>query len=173
MNGISISLTQLVMKGLPEGLLMTLAFHLFTNTKIDKKKFFTLAFTNILITYLIRFLPITMGVNTILSLLALIVLFQITYRSQLDVVVRSIVTAVVVMTMIIIAETLNYLILFAWFGSERAEEILYNSSEFIKNAAAVPSTLMLIVMIFSAYWLMKKIENRKSPHGTTQQKNSR
>ena len=173
MNGISISLTQLLMKGVPEGLLMTLAFHLFTNTKIDRKKFFTLAFTNILMTYMIRFLPITMGVNTILSLLALIVLFQITYRSQLDVVVRSIVTAVVVMTMIIIAETLNYLLLFAWFGSERTEGILGNGSEFIKNAAAIPSTLMLIIMIFSAYWLMKKIENRKTLHGTTQQKNSR
>lgn len=173
MNGISISLTQLLMKGVPEGLLMTLAFHLFTNTKIDKRKFFTLAFTNILMTYLIRFLPITMGVNTILSLLALIVLFQITYRSQLDVVVRSIVTAVVVMTMIIIAETLNYLLLFAWFGSDRAEEILGHGSEFVKNAAAIPSTLMLIIMIFSAYWLMKKIENRKTLHGTTQQKNSR
>ncbi len=173
MDGISISLTQLLMKGVPEGLLMTLAFHLFTNTKIDKVKFFTLAFTNIFMTYLIRFLPITMGVNTILSLLALIVLFQITYRSQLDVVVRSIVTAVVVMTMIIIAETLNYLLLFAWFGTEQAEGILSNSSEVVKNAAAIPSTLMLVVMIFSAYWLMKKIENRKSAHGTTQQKNSR
>ena len=173
MEGISISLAQLLMKGVPEGLLMTLAFHLFTNTKIDKTKFFTLAFTNILITYLIRFLPITRGVNTILSLLALIVLFQITYRSQLNVVVRSIVTAVAVMTMIIIAETLNFLMLFAWFGAEQAEDILNNGSEFLKNAVAIPSTFLLIIMIFSSYWFMKKFENRKSAHATTKQKNSR
>ena len=173
MNGISISLTQLLMKGVPEGLLMTLAFHLFTNTKIEIKRFTFLGAANIIIPFLIRFLPISLGVNTILSLLTLIVLFNIVYQAQLTTVVRSIVTAVVVMTMIIIAETLNYLLLFAWFGSERTEGILGNGSEFIKNAAAIPSTLMLIIMIFSAYWLMKKIENRKTLHGTTQQKNSR
>ena len=173
MNGISISLTQLLMKGVPEGLLMTLAFHLFTNTKIEIKRFTFLGAANIIIPFLIRFLPISLGVNTILSLLTLIVLFNIVYQAQLTTVVRSIVTAVVVMTMIIIAETLNYFLLFTLFGSERAEEILNNSSELIKNTATIPSTLFLAGLIFFAYWLMKKIENRKLSNATTQQKNSR
>jgi len=173
MQGISISLTQLLMKGVPEGLLMTLAFHLFTNTKIEKNKFAFLAAANIIIPFLIRFLPISLGVNTILSLLTLIVLFNIVYQAQLTTVVRSIITAVVVMTMIIIAETLNYLLLFLMFGPERTDQILNFSSELTKNTATIPSTLFLAVLIFFAYWLMKKFENRKSAHATTQQKNSR
>jgi len=173
MEGISISLTQLLMKGVPEGLLMTLAFHLFTNTKIEKKRFAFLAAANILIPFLIRFLPISLGVNTILSLLTLIVLFNIAYQAQLTTVVRSIITAVVVMTMIIIAETLNYLLLFLLLGAERTDEILNFSSELAKNTATIPSTLFLAALVFTSYWLMKKFESRKASHATTQQKNSR
>lgn len=168
MNGISISLVQLLFKGVPEGFLMTLSFHLFTNTKIEWKRFSFLLSANILLPYLIRFLPISLGVNTILSLLLLIVLFQIVYRGQLTTVVRSIVTAVLVMTMIIIAETLNYFMLISLMGADKAEQVLNHSNEIIKSLYTVPSTLFLAVFILLSYWAMKKFENRKVAHGKVQ-----
>ena len=168
MNGISISLVQLLFKGVPEGFLMTLSFHLFTNTKIEWKKLTGLAFINIIITYIIRFLPINIGVNTILSLLALIISFNITYKAQLDVVVRSIITAFAVMTMVVISETINYLLLHLWFGRDKTYELLGGTSELVKSLATVPSTLLLAAFIFLAYGVMKHFENRKATHGKSQ-----
>ncbi|MPN07285.1 hypothetical protein SDC9_154551 [bioreactor metagenome] len=90
------------------------------------------------------------------------------YRGQLTTVVRSIVTAVLVMTMIIIAETLNYFMLISLMGADKAEQVLNHSNEIIKSLYTVPSTLFLAVFILLSYWAMKKFENRKVAHGKVQ-----
>ncbi|NLN84068.1 MAG: hypothetical protein GX138_06895 [Firmicutes bacterium] len=156
MDNIAISLTQLLLKGLPEGFLMTLAFHLFTDTRIVRDKFITLGLINILVIYAIRFLPIGIGVNTILSLIALILIFQLYYRNELSVVVRSIVTAVVIIIFILLSEMVNFFLLVAIFGQDKTQQLVTGPSELIKSLATMPSTLFLTLLIYLTYLLRKK-----------------
>lgn len=165
MESIAISVTQLIIKGIPEGFLTMLALHVLTRTKINWKKYLLLSSIYVVLTYLIRFLPITLGVNTILSLLTLILLFQITYKTQLGEVVRSVVSTVLIMIFVMISEILNMLVLYAIYGQSKAEELLNSGTELTKSVATIPSTIFLGFFIFIAYLVLTKMEKRKNEHG--------
>jgi len=165
LNGIAISVTQLLIKGIPEGFLMILALHVFTRTKIEMKKYITISVLYIVITYLVRFLPITLGVNTMLSLLTMLLLFQATYKAQLGKVVRSVISVVAIIICVMISEMLNMLVLYTIYGQSKAEELLNFGTELTKSVATIPSTIFLGLFIFLAHLVLTKMEKRKNEHG--------
>lgn len=166
--GISISPIELLVKGIPEGFLVVLAMHIFTRTKIKHKHYLLLGVFFVTITYLIRFLPITLGVNTMLSLLALIALFQVSYKFELSQVVKPISSAVVIMVLIMFAEVLNLLLLTAFVGQDKAEEYFNSSNPVAKVISTSPSTVFFALFIFIGYLILSKIDkNRKGKDGKT------
>ncbi|MCE5195947.1 MAG: hypothetical protein LLG09_02285 [Negativicutes bacterium] len=170
MDGIAISVTQLIIKGIPEGFLMMLALHILTGTKIDAKKYFLLSSVYVILTYLIRFLPITLGVNTMISLLTMILLFQLTYKTQLGKVVKSVVSAVLIMTFVMISEILNMLILYTIYGQSKAEELLNFGSELTQSLVTIPSSIFLALFIVLSHVILTRLEKRKNEHGEANKK---
>lgn len=165
MDGIASSVAVLLMKGIPEGMMATLALHLFTRTKVDFKKYLLLSFIYILATYLIRFLPITLGVNTVLSLFVLILCFQFAYKYQLSKVISSIVSAFVIMILIAVSEVINMVLLTALYGEARAEE-LFNSRVGIEySLSGMPSTIFTAIFILIGYFIIKNFDKRKQKNG--------
>ncbi len=170
MDGIAISVTQLLIKGIPEGFLTMLALHVLTRTKIDGKKYSLLSSVYVVLTYLVRFLPITLGVNTMISLLTLILLFQVTYKTQLGKVVKSVVSAVLIMTFVMISEILNMLILYIIFGQSKAEELLNFGSELTQSLVTIPSSIFLGLFIILSHVILTRMEKRKNEHGEANKK---
>lgn len=149
------SLIELLIKGIPEGLLDVFALYVFTKTPFDKKKYFTTAGIFILIVYIIRWLPINYGVNTMLNLLVLIVLFVTIHKSD----IKKIIISVIGITVILfISEELNILLLTAIYGLERTAELL--TSTLGKTLYGIPSTIFFAAMIFGYYFIKKKRDAR-------------
>jgi hypothetical protein len=162
LNGISISVTQLLLKGVPEGMLTILALHFFTETKVTFKKYLPLSLVYITIIYLIRFLPITIGVNTMLSILLLIFLFQITYRTSLSKIVRTVISAIFIMILIIVSEALNFFTLYLLLGQNETAEYMNSSIPIIRSVSTIPSTIFYALFVLIGYLILNK---RNSPNG--------
>jgi hypothetical protein len=159
-NGISVSLAMLLIKGIPECLIVAWGIHVFTKTPIVAKKYFFLSAIYILMTYLIRFTPITLGINTVLCMFLLIISFQIIYKSGLSRVIRSVVSSVIVLILIAISELLNGLLLAAMYGWATAEALIAqakNVGDFAHTAYLIPSNIFFFLLVLAGYFVMKRI----------------
>ncbi len=151
MSNISISLIELLIKGIPEGLLDVLAIYILTKTPFDKKKYILISSIFIVTTYLIRWLPINLGVNTMISLLVLVVIFLCTTKIDLTKLIKSIISMAIIL---ITCEEINILLLIAIFGKNSAQELL--SSSIGKSLYGSPSTVFFAIVIFIIYFVIKK-----------------
>ena len=156
MGEISVSFAVLLIKGIPEGLLATLALHIFTRSKIELKKYFFLSAIYIISTYFVRFLPIRIGVNTVLSLFILILSFQFAYKRQLSKIISSVVSAFITMVLIAVSEILNVWLLTMMYGKDKAEELFMSSVGITKAVSIIPSIVFLALFILIGYFIIYK-----------------
>lgn len=157
MNQISVSPQVLLIKGIPECLVVAWAILILTRTPFHWGKYLMLAGSYILSTYLIRFLPITLGVNTVLSLLVLIIAYQIIYRSELSKVIRSVIAAVVVLILSALSELLSVVLLGALYGQEQANQLFFNSDELTRAICSIPSNIFLFLFVLIGYFVIKRL----------------
>ena len=167
MGEIAVSLSVLLIKGVPEGLLTTLALHIFTKTKIELKKYLSLSAIYIASTYIVRFLPIRMGVNTVLSLIILILCFQFTYKHQLSKIISSVISSLIIMILIALSEVLNVWLLTIMYGKEKAEELFMSNVGITKSISSIPSTVFLAIFILIGYFIISYIKRGKKKNGKT------
>lgn len=80
---LKLSWLEFVVRTIPEGFLMVLAAHAFSKTKINIKKYFLSSVIFIIMVYLIRLLPIQYGINSILSLIVLIVSMNLINKTDI------------------------------------------------------------------------------------------
>ena len=170
MSGIAVSIIMLLIKGIPESMLNVLALHFFTRTKINIKIYFLLSFIYLLSIYLIRFLPITLGVNTVLSLFVLILSFQFVYRPQLSKVIRTITASAIILILVAISEVCNMLLLTVLYGETAAMELFNSSQGLTKSIYTIPSTVFLAIFVFAGYLILKKFGKRKISNGEDSKK---
>ncbi len=165
MKGISISLIELIIKGIPEGFLTILGMHFFTKTKVDGKKYFLLGIAYIVITYLVRKLPIHLGVNTLISILTMILLFWAAYKEQREKAAKIIASAVAIYIIIMVSEAINVLSLQAIYGRAQMELLLSDEFPLTKSIYTIPSTVLTAVFIFVGRALLSKYDKRKAGNG--------
>jgi hypothetical protein len=165
MDGIAVSLAMLLMKGIPEGLIIAWGMLILTDTKMEKKNYLMLSLLYIVITYLVRFLPITLGINTVLSLFVMIFSYQIVYHAGLNKMIHGMVASIVILVFTAVSEILNVLLLTMLYGSEQANILVTSSSELTQAVYTIPSTIFLALFAVAGYFIMKEIRKRKSTHG--------
>ena len=165
MSGISISLAQLLIIGIPQGFIFVLGIYILTRTKFELFKYLILSSIVTLLTYLIRFLPISIGINSMLSLLVLILLFLITYKLNLPQIIRLIVSVIAIFLFICFSEILNEAILYILFGKIRTQDLLNSSSPLIKSISMIPTNIILAILVLVSYIFVIKIKNKKAKHG--------
>ena len=107
MNGIAVSPAMLILKGIPEGFIIAWGIHILTDTKPDWKRYLLLSAMYILITYLVRFLPITLGINTVLSPFVLIFSYQLVYRADLNKMIRAMIASIIILVCNALSEVFN------------------------------------------------------------------
>lgn len=167
MNGISVNFLVLLLNGIPQALLTVLAVHLFTGTKIAAKQYLLLSAIFAAATYLIRFLPIAIGVNTVLSLFVIIFEFQFAYRTQLSKLIHTIASATGTFILIALSEVLNMLLLSAIFGQNNASAFLNSSNGLIQGFSTIPINLFFGIFIVIVYQILKQFEKRTDQNGKT------
>ena len=170
MSNISVNIFVLLLVGIPQSFLTVLALQIFTRTKMDAKKYMLLSIICLASTYLIRLLPIALGVNTVLTLLILILSFQLAYKNQLSRVIRTIMSAIIIFVLIAFTEVLNMLLLSAIYSQSKAIDLLDSSDELLKGICYAPSNIFFVIFIFIGYFLLKLIEKRDTKDGATSEK---
>ncbi|NLI21433.1 MAG: hypothetical protein GX418_07805 [Clostridiales bacterium] len=162
MSGISVDVSVLLIKGIPEGLLVAWAIHLFTNTPLQFKKYALLSLFYIVTTYLIRFLPITLGINTVLSLFVLTFAFQVVYKAGLNQVIRAVISSVVVLILIAVSEVLNVVLLTVIFGRSQAEALFTSTDGLTRAVYSSPSTIFMAMFLVLIYFILRYIRMKRN-----------
>jgi hypothetical protein len=163
-----LSWMELLIKGIPEGFLDVLAVYVLTRTKIDIKKYITMSLIFIVLIYLVRLLPISNGVNTILALLILVALFVFIPKVEPA---KIIISTVVVAILLIISETINGAILFSIFGEETTRSFFENPLS--RSISGTPSTVIFALFILISHLILSKRGKAKGvKNGEISKKNS-
>ncbi len=105
---LQISLFEFFIRGIPEEFLILLAVHTFSKTGINLKKYLLTGVLFWILTSFIRLLPIQYGINTILSLMILIVL--VSYINKIDI-VKAIRAGLITTILLFLFEGINLFIL--------------------------------------------------------------
>jgi signal transduction histidine kinase len=157
---ISASLFDLLIKGIPESFLFVLAVYVFTRIRFNFKKYVILSLIFTFIIYLTRWLPINLGTHTMLSLLILILLFIVANKVDLQMIIKSIVSVIIIAIIIVISEELNVLLLIAFWGQSKAGKLLSGSSIMV-SVYEIPSTVIFALVILASYFVLAKIDKNK------------
>lgn len=162
---ISASLIQLLIEGIPESFLFVLAVYIFTRIKLNVKKYLSLSLIFTFIIYLTRLLPINPGTHTLLSLLVLIIIFIITNKVDLQNIIKTITSAIIIAIIIAVSEELNILLFFAFLGQSKTDKLLSGSS-IITTVCEIPSTIIFALIILISNLILIKIDkNKKAKSG--------
>lgn len=165
MKNISVNFIVLLINGIPQSMLTVLAVHIFTKTKIHLKKYLLLSFICAIAAYLIRFLPIAIGVNTVLVLFVIIIEFEFTYKPKLSELICIITSVIVTFLMIVISEILNMLLLTTIYGQSHAIGFLNSSNGLVQGLSTIPINIFLGVFVCISYLILKQVEKRKGKDG--------
>ena len=160
MVGISISPIELLIKGTPEGFLFVLAVYILTRTKIDWLKYVIQSLIFIVMTYALRLLPINIGTHTMLSLLALIILFMAFNKVSLQKLISAITSVIIIAIIVFISEELNLLLLIAIWGQSKTNALLSGTSIMV-SVYEIPSTVIFALVILASYFVLAKIDKNK------------
>ena len=159
-KGIAISPWELLIIGVPQGLLFVWALYIYTRTKFDAFKYICLSLIFIVATYASRLLPINLGVHTVLSLLVIIFFFLVFNKISLQAFINTVTWAVVVTIITTLAEALNGLLVNLVLGEGKAE-ILFNSGDpQTTSLSQIPSNVIIAIILIVSHFVIKKIEKR-------------
>ena len=157
MPGIAISPWELLIIGIPQGFLFVWALYIYTRTRFDTFKYICQSLIFIVVTYASRLLPINVGVHTVLSLLALILLFLIFNKVSLQVLINTITSAIVVAIITTFAEVANGLLV-DWIQGPGEAAALFNSGNpRTTSLSQIPSNIIIAIILVISYFVMKKI----------------
>lgn len=140
------------LRGVPEGFLVILAIYVFSNTPIDKKKYIITSLISVFILVLVKMLPVTYGVHTIINIGLIIVVAVFINKINK---IKAIKSALAFTICQFIAEALN-LFLIQNVLKQDVEVIFLNPVT--KSIYGIPSIIIIFILIISFYIINKKRE---------------
>lgn len=159
---LTVSLLQLLCKGIPEGIAYVVGMYALTGLKIDWKRLLFMSGCLIVVTYFIRLLPIRFGIHTMLILFTMILLFMIVTKTPI---IRNVKAALIILAFLIISEMINLGFLQFLFGSQQVQKIMANDVQ--KTYYSIPSTLIFILITILVYYqLVGRKKDRSGKTGT-------
>ncbi|MDV3427385.1 MAG: hypothetical protein LIR50_10015 [Bacillota bacterium] len=145
-----ISWFEFIVRGIPEEFLFVLAVHAFSKTGINLKKYILSGTLFWIMAYLIRLLPIQYGINTILSLIALIII--VNFINKIDI-VKSIRSGLITLILEFIFEGIN--LIFIQFVFKIDLKIVMNNP-IAKTLYGFPSIILFGIFVIAYYIRLSK-----------------
>lgn len=149
-NMLKLPLLELFARGIPEAFLFILAAYVFSKSMFNIKKYFLSSMLYAALVYLIRFLPIQYGVNTILTVIVLIAVN--TFINNLDI-VKSIQIGIISIILEFICEGINVFIIQYVFKANI--NYVFNNPD-LKVLYGIPSLFIFGCIIIIYYIAIKK-----------------
>ncbi len=147
-----LSFLEFIVRGIPEAILFVLAVYIFSNTKLEIKKIIIASLILSVSTFLVRMLPISYGIHTILNIITLVLITSVVIKiSIIDSIRSGILTAI----LMFICEGINMGLIQLIHGNE-IEKIF--SNPILKTVYGLPS-LIIFTIIILLYKFIKS--NRK------------
>lgn len=143
-----LSFLEFVVRGIPEGILFIFSVYVFSNTKIETKNFIIASLSLSIATFLVRMLPISYGIHTILNIIVLVIIATIIIKvSIIDAIRSGILTAI----LMFVCEGINMGLIQITHGSDM-ERIF--TDPVLKTVYGIPS-LMIFTIILLVYKFIK------------------
>ncbi|HEY8889525.1 MAG TPA: hypothetical protein VIM70_04675 [Clostridium sp.] len=149
---LKISIMELIIRGIPEGLLVMWACCILSKTKIQFHRYLLSTIILVIGTYVVRNLPISLGINTLL-ILGLIIITNV--RINKISVIKSIQVSVIVIIIQFTSEVINVFIIKYIF---KADLIQVFSNVYSKTLYGIPS---LVLFVFFTI-ILNKFLNKKN-----------
>ncbi|MGL5380941.1 hypothetical protein, partial [Clostridium sp.] len=131
---LQLTFLELFIRTIPESFLFVFAVYAFSNVKVDKKKYILASTTLALTVFVIRELPISYGVHTLLNIMALIIIA--TTINKIDI-IKSIKSGIITAVLLFVCEGVNIFLLQCIFQEEMMIRIFENPA--LKTIYGVPS----------------------------------
>ncbi|GAA0177333.1 hypothetical protein SH2C18_05850 [Clostridium sediminicola] len=148
---LKLSMTDILLRGLPEGFLFIFAIYVFSKSKIILSKYLLSSIAYAIIVYIIRLLPINYGVNNILGIMVSITL--VVYLSKIEI-LKAIRAVIIVTIFQFLCEGLNIYII----HNVLKKDINYIFSQpLMKTLYGIPSLILFFIITILFY----KLSNRK------------
>jgi hypothetical protein len=146
----NISWFEFIVRGIPEEFLFVLAAHVFSKTRINLKKYLLSGALFWLAVCLIKRLPVQYGINTILILIALIII--VSFISKIDI-IKSIRAGIIVIIFAFVSEGINAA--FIQFVLKKDLNILFKDPT-LKTLYGLPSLIFFGIFIIVSYFVLSK-----------------
>jgi len=157
---LNVTLLEFFLRGIPEAFLFVLSTHVFSKVLIDKKRYLLSSMLMAICVLGIKNLPIHFGVNTILSLITLIVLNV--YLNKFEV-IKAIHMGIITFIIGFMCEGLNVLLIQYILGFDMKNALQDNLLGIIYLS---PSLIFLAVVVL-IYYFIKRKEMRFINNGKT------
>lgn len=153
---LKVTLLELVVRGIPEGLLFILLAYAFDKKIINVKRYILSSIIYSACVYLIRLLPIQNGADFILNLVVLISLTVVTIKIDI---IKAIKSGIIAFLLGFICEGIN--VFFLQFILKKDLNMIFNDP-ISKVLYSSPSLLLLGVLVFAYYirlWKRRELKN--------------
>lgn len=150
---LKLSAFELLVRTIPEVLVLVFASYAFSKTKVDCKKYLLSSLILGVCVFVIRLLPINYGVHTILNIIVLTVI--VIYINKIDT-IKAIKSSVITPILLFILEGVNVMFL-KIIVADKLDAIVTDPT--LKTLYTLPSLLGLILIVCLYYNKMKK-ENK-------------
>ena len=134
-----------------QAFIIIFGIHTFSKQNIETKKYLLVSTMVAIITFLVRQLPISFGVHTIIDMLAFIILCIVLLKMPAIKVIRSM---SIVLALLLISEMIGVLIEGAVFGSDRYQNMMNNPVQ--RAIVSVPINLLFLLLVTLFYYILKK-----------------
>ena len=154
------NLADIFINYLPQSLCIMLGMYAFNKQKVQMEKFQICMRISFLILFVIRCLPISFGVITILSMIVLIFLGVYYLDFSLRKAINSVLFTYII---ILIIEMVKIKVLEFLFTPERFDIIMNNPSS--KTLVGFPTSVVLYITIITLYWIQTRDAQRIKQNG--------
>lgn len=148
-----------------QSIIFVASLYVFTDRRIERKRFITASVVFMLGTVLIRALPIHFGVHTLVSLLFLILIGTKMLDLPVYSAVMSTLTAAVIL---LIVESANVFFLNTVLGEEGFEALL--GDRYLKHLFGLPANLLFLLVVAFIYFLKRHALSKKKAHGCEEER---
>lgn len=147
---LKLSWFEFIVRSIPEEFLFVLAVHAFSKTRINLKKYLLSGILFSFIVYLIRMLPIQLGIHTILNLVIIVSITS--FINKIDV-INSIRAGFIIFILGFIFEGIN--LLFIQFLLKKDLNYIM-SNPILKTLYGLPSLFLFAIFVIAYYIILLK-----------------
>jgi hypothetical protein len=151
-----------------QGFSIVLGAFAFNRRKIVFKKYILASSLVTIISYLVRLLPISFGVHTILNMLFMFLICVIVLRIPAYSTIRS---ALIITVLLLICEMADVAVMISFLGKARFENLMLDSLN--KAIIGLPGTVLFVLLVTSAYFYFNYQTKKKGEYiGNLSEKHS-